>query len=96
MRDGGGTRVKILDALAMSKPIVSTTMGCEGIAVTPETDVLIADTPDAFVKQIARLHTDAGLRASLSRAARKLAIERYSWPVIGRELGGIYHRLTGT
>jgi glycosyltransferase involved in cell wall biosynthesis len=95
MRDGGGTRLKILDALAMSKPIVSTTMGCEGIDVTPEVDVLIADTPDAFVRQIERLHTDAALRQSLSQAARQLAVEQYSWPVIGRNLGAIYRRLTG-
>ena len=95
MRDGGGTRLKILDALAMSKPIVSTTMGCEGINVTPEVDVLIADTPDAFVRQIERLHTDVALRQSLSQAARQLAVEQYSWPVIGRNLGAIYRRLTG-
>jgi glycosyltransferase involved in cell wall biosynthesis len=94
MRDGGGTRVKILDALSMSKPIVSTTMGCEGIAVTPEKDVLIADSPDAFVRQIDRLRTDGVLRESLARAARQLAVDQYSWPVIGRKLGTIYERLT--
>jgi polysaccharide biosynthesis protein PslH len=94
MRDGGGTRVKILDALSMSKPIVSTTMGCEGIAVTPEMDVLIADSPDAFVRQIDRLRTDGVLRESLARAARQLAVDQYSWPVIGRKLGTIYERLT--
>ena len=55
MRDGGGTRLKILDALSMSKPIVSTTMGCEGIDITPGLDVLLADTPDEFVEQVARL-----------------------------------------
>jgi glycosyltransferase involved in cell wall biosynthesis len=96
MRDGGGTRVKILDALAMSKPIVSTTMGCEGIAVTPDVDVLIADSPEDFVRQIERLHSDASLRRDLSQAARKLAVDQYSWPVIGRNLGAIYRRLTGT
>lgn len=95
MRDGGGTRLKILDALAMSKPIVSTTMGCEGINVTPEVDVLIADTPAAFVRQIERLHADATLRHSLAQAARRLAVEQYSWPVIGRVLGTTYRRLTG-
>lgn len=93
MRDGGGTRVKILDALSMSKPIVSTTMGCEGIAVTPGHDVLIADTPDEFVEQVERLHASEELRASLGLAARSLAMEKYSWPVIGRKLGDIYDRL---
>jgi glycosyltransferase involved in cell wall biosynthesis len=94
MRDGGGTRVKILDALSMSKAIVSTTMGCEGIDVTPGVDVLIADDPEAFVVQIERLHRDAALRQSLSLAARRLAVERYSWPVIGQNLGAVYRRLT--
>jgi len=94
MRDGGGTRVKILDALSMSKAIVSTTIGCEGIDVTPGVDVLIADDPEAFVVQIERLHRDAVLRQSLSLAARRLAVERYSWPVIGQNLGAVYRRLT--
>jgi len=96
MRDGGGTRVKVLDALAMSKPIVSTTMGCEGIDVTPGVDVLIADTPDSFVQQIERLRSDAALRDTLSQAARRLAVEKYSWPVIGQNLGAIYRRLTSS
>ena len=96
MRDGGGTRVKILDALSMSKAIVSTTMGCEGIDVTPDLDVLLADTPEAFVRQISRLRSDARLRQTMSHAARKLAVEKYSWPVIGKNLGAVYRRLTGT
>lgn len=96
MRDGGGTRLKILDALSMSKPIVSTTMGCEGIDVTPDLDVLLADTPEAFVRQISRLRSDARLRQTMSHAARKLAVEKYSWPVIGKNLGAVYRRLTGT
>ena len=48
LRDGGGTRIKILDALAKGMPIVSTRIGCEGIDVVPDRDVLIADTPEAF------------------------------------------------
>jgi polysaccharide biosynthesis protein PslH len=93
MRDGGGTRVKILDALAMGKAIVATTMGCEGIHVTPEKNVLIANTPDEFVKQIRRLHDNPDLRRSLGQEARKLAVENYSWPVIGRNLSTVYQRI---
>ena len=55
MRDGGGTRLKILDAMSMGKAIVSTTKGCEGIDVTPENDVLIADSPSQFLLQISKL-----------------------------------------
>lgn len=93
MRDGGGTRVKILDALAMGKAIVSTSMGCEGIDVTPEKNVLIADSPQEFVRQIERLHNDPLLRHTLGQEARKFVVDHYSWPVIGKTLSDVYQRL---
>jgi glycosyltransferase involved in cell wall biosynthesis len=96
MRDGGGTRVKILDALAMGKAIVSTTMACEGIDVTPGKNVLFANSPREFVEQIQRLRNDATLRVNLGREARKFVVDHYSWPVIGRNLSAIYKRLTKT
>jgi glycosyltransferase involved in cell wall biosynthesis len=49
IRDGGGTRIKVLDALAQGKPLVATSIGCEGLEVVPDRDVLIGDTPEAFV-----------------------------------------------
>jgi len=79
IRDGGGTRVKILDNMAMAKPIVSTSIGIEGIEVVPERDVLIADRPEEFVEQISRLFLDDSLRSRLGSSARRLAEERYSW-----------------
>lgn len=94
MRDGGGTRVKILDALAMGKAIIATTMGCEGIDVTPDKNVLIANTPQEFLKQIQRLHGNAALRQNLGHEARRLAVDEYSWPVIGSNLSTVYQRLT--
>lgn len=94
MRDGGGTRLKILDALAMGKAIISTTMGCEGIDVTPDKNVLIADSPVEFVAQIKRLHDDPALRQNLGRAAREFVIEHYSWGKIGKDLSVVYRRLT--
>ena len=65
MRDGGGTRLKILDALAMGKPIVSTTLGCEGISVEPGKHVLLADTPSEFVMQTKALFDNDRLRAAI-------------------------------
>lgn len=82
IRDGGGTRLKILDNLAMGKPIVTTTIGIEGIAATPERDLLVADSPEDFAAQVARVFTDEALRGRLSEAARRLAEERYSWTSI--------------
>ena len=93
MRDGGGTRVKILDALAMGKAIVSTSMACEGIDVTAGKNVLFADSPSEFVTQIQRLRNDIELRQSLGREARRFVTDHYSWPVIGRNLSTVYQRL---
>jgi glycosyltransferase involved in cell wall biosynthesis len=90
MRDGGGTRLKILDTLSMRTALVSTTIGCEGIKVTPETNVLIADTPVEFVTQVKRVFQDPELRKRLGREGRKLVEEKYSWEVIGNTLRAVY------
>ena len=92
VRDGGGTRIKILDALAMGMPIVSTTIGAEGIDVTPEQDILIADTPQAYSRQVARVFRDPELRARLGANARRLAVERYSWDVLSDQLDAVYRQ----
>lgn len=69
-------------------------MGCEGIDVTPGVDVLLADTADEFVEQVARLRSDVGLHQRIAKAARELAIRRYSWDVIGNQLATVYRSLT--
>ncbi len=93
IRDGGGTRVKILDAMAMGMPIISTTIGCEGIDVAPGADLLIADTPDEFLKKIWELYENDTLRAALGTRARKRAEEIYSWDIIGEKLSACYSGL---
>ena len=90
MRDGGGTRLKILDAMSMGKAIVSTSKGCEGIEVSGEQDVLIGDTPGEFIKQIGRLLGNSGLRKEIGKSARILVEEKYSWQKIGKTLEKIY------
>jgi glycosyltransferase involved in cell wall biosynthesis len=86
MRDGGGTRLKILDALSMGKAIVATTMALEGIDVEPERDVLVADTPEEFVRQTVRAVNDTAVRERLGRNARSFAERHFAWPVIGRQM----------
>lgn len=86
MRDGGGTRLKILDALSMSMPIVATALALEGISLKPETDVLVADTPDAFVHQIVRVVSDPALERRLGQSGRAFVERHFSWTVIGAEL----------
>jgi glycosyltransferase involved in cell wall biosynthesis len=90
MLDGGGTRLKILDALAMGKSVVSTAVGCEGLDVRHEEHVLIADTPGAFADAIKRLLADQNLRRQLGVQGRALVERVYSWKVISHHLLDAY------
>jgi sugar transferase (PEP-CTERM/EpsH1 system associated) len=90
LRVGGGTRLKVLDAMAMGKAMVSTSIGCEGIDVTPGEHLLTADTPDAFARATLALLGDPARRRALGRAARALVERRYAWPVIRDQLLDAY------
>lgn len=83
IRMGGGTRVKILEAMALGTPVVSTSKGAEGLEVTNDAHLLIADTPQLFAQYVVRLLRDADLRSRLARRARELVASRYTWSVIG-------------
>ncbi|HEY1890286.1 MAG TPA: glycosyltransferase family 4 protein [Steroidobacteraceae bacterium] len=84
--DGGGTKLKILDALAMAKPIVAHPVACEGIGVRDGHDVLFARESDDFVRTIVTLLGNPQTRQQLSVNARLLAESSYSHRVIGRKL----------
>jgi glycosyltransferase involved in cell wall biosynthesis len=90
LQAGGGMRVKILDALAQGLPMVSTTVGCEGIKVTHEQDILIADTPQDFAAATVRLLTDAALNARLTAEGRRTAENYYDYRQACRPLDPIY------
>ena len=90
IRVGGGTRLKILDALAMGMPLVGTTFACSGISVQHEKHVLLADTSEAFAEQILRVLADPVLRANLAAQGRDLVYKDYSWPVVGKSLSQAY------
>jgi glycosyltransferase involved in cell wall biosynthesis len=85
LRAGGGTRLKIFEALAMGKAVVSTTVGAEGLAVTPGRDVAIADRPDEFAQTVIALLRDRVRRQALGRAGRLLVQRRYSWEQVSSE-----------
>jgi len=89
--DGGGTRLKILDAFAMGKPVVTTTIGCEGIHATPGDHLLVADTPQDFAAQTLLALRDESLRRRLGTRARTLAEQRYNWQIIGDQLLRAYN-----
>jgi glycosyltransferase involved in cell wall biosynthesis len=82
LRIGGGTRLKILEAMAFGRPVVSTTIGCEGIDVTPGEDILVADTPQDFAAACIDLLADEKQRQALGRAGRQLVERRYRWEAI--------------
>jgi len=86
LRVGGGTRLKIVEGMAMGRPIVSTTLGAEGIEAVHDRSILIADEPATFAGSVIRLLDDPVLAARLGRSARELAVERYSWPAAARRL----------
>jgi polysaccharide biosynthesis protein PslH len=82
LRIGGGTRLKIFEAMAMGKAVVSTTVGAEGLPVTSARDVVIADDPAQFADAVVSLMRDTQARQSIEAAARSLVVERYDWSAV--------------
>jgi polysaccharide biosynthesis protein PslH len=93
LRLGGGTRLKIVEAMAMGKAIVSTTLGAEGIEVVTGRDILVEDEPAAFADAVNRLLAEPDLAARIGRSARQLAVERYGWSEAARTLEGFYREV---
>lgn len=79
LRIGGGTRIKIMEAMAAGRVVVTTTVGCEGIAVQDRVHVRIADTPEQFAAACCEVVAGIQERESMARAARELVDSRYSW-----------------
>jgi len=82
LRIGGGTRLKIFEAMAMGKPVVSTTIGAEGLPVRAGIDVLIADSAAAFAGSVVRLFRSEGERTRVGEAGRRLVAEHYDWSAV--------------
>jgi glycosyltransferase involved in cell wall biosynthesis len=95
LRVGGGTRLKILDAWAMGKAVVSTSAGCEGLEARDGENILIRDDPEEFAAAIQQVLGDGELRARLGRNARRTAEDVYSWDVIGEAMIRDYRGLVG-
>ena len=86
LRIGGGTRLKIFEAMAMGKAVVSTAVGAEGLPVVHDRHLLIADDPQAFANATVRLLEDSSCRNRLGRAARDLVATRFDWAAVASEL----------
>jgi len=88
--EGGGTRLKILDAMAMGKPVVSTTIGCEGLRVTHGNNILVADAPHDFAAAVIELLENEECRRRVGGSGRALVDREYAWERIGRQLQHAY------
>lgn len=82
LRMGSGTRLKVLEAMAMGKAIVSTARGIEGLACTPGREALVEDTAEGFAAAVVSLMGDPSRRRELGQAARRLVVDKYDWRCI--------------
>ncbi|HXT31770.1 MAG TPA: glycosyltransferase family 4 protein [Vicinamibacterales bacterium] len=93
LRVGGGIRMKILEGLALGAPMVSTSVGAEGLGLSDGRELLLADEPQRFADAVVRLIGDRGLRQRLSQQARDAAVRRFSWEAVGATLTDLYQSL---
>jgi len=93
LRAGGGTRLKVLEALAAGLPVVSTRFGVAGLGLVPERHVLLGETPTELAAQAARIITDDGLAATLSSAGRAEVERRFDWRTVAAPLAAVHARL---
>ena len=91
---GGGTRLKIVESLCLGTPVVSTTIGAQGLDLRDREHLLLADQPADFARSIGDMLTDAPLRLRLAEAGRAQVLARYTWRQLGLELSGYYSSLT--
>ena len=92
LRGGGGTRVKILEAFSYGLPVVCTTIGVEGLDVTPGSDIIIADGAEAFANACLQIWKDDALRRQIAAAGRDLWRRRYSSGALVAALNAVYRK----
>ncbi|MBO7392970.1 MAG: glycosyltransferase, partial [Abditibacteriota bacterium] len=95
LREGGGSRLKILEAMAAGVPVVSTSVGAEGIEVTRGKNILIADTPKDFAEAVISLTNNDTLADNLAKAAKEFVSTNYSRKRLGDGFAGIIKSVTG-
>jgi polysaccharide biosynthesis protein PslH len=93
LRFGSGTRIKILEACAAGKPIVSTNIGAEGLGLEAGKEIIMADDPDEFAKSVTILLRDADYRSAVAKSARAKVVERYSHRALTKSLGMVFSDL---
>jgi glycosyltransferase involved in cell wall biosynthesis len=91
-RLGRAPRLKILEAWAMGRPVVSTTLGAEGLDGVPDQHLLIADDPAEFARAVLKVLSEPKLADEIGGAGRALAVERYSWRSAARSLEAFFRQ----
>ncbi len=94
LQSGGGTRLKILEAMALGAPVVSTHKGAEGINVHDGQDIVLADTPEQIATAVQKLFDDPQYRAQIARGGRALVEQTYDWGIIAHQLFDLIHDIT--
>ena len=89
LRIGGGTRIKIFEAMAMGIPVVSTRLGAAGLPVTDEENIVLADAPDDFAEAVIRMLRDESSRRRVARNARRLVESDYTWGHVAERVSAI-------
>jgi sugar transferase (PEP-CTERM/EpsH1 system associated) len=92
IRIGGGTRLKIYEAMAMEKPIISTTIGAEGLPVENGVELLLADTPESFARECVRVLKDESYARSIGQRAAQRVRESFGWDKVAAEFAEICER----
>lgn len=96
LRIGSGTRIKILEAAAMARPVVSTTLGAEGLAFVDGEEIVLADGPERFARAVLGLLADHRRRREVGSAARKRVEESYSLPVLRIQIRRVLRQVRGS
>jgi glycosyltransferase involved in cell wall biosynthesis len=95
LRAGSGTRLKILESMALGRPVVTTTIGCEGLDVENNTHLFITDDPGEYAGRINDLLEDPALYQRMAQNARQRVVEVYDWDVVAKDLLALYDRIGG-
>jgi polysaccharide biosynthesis protein PslH len=90
LRIGGGTRLKIVESLAMGTPVISTSIGAQGLDLRHERDILLADSPSLFVQMTVRALREPAVRERLEQHGLQTVRSRLSWPRLGKQLSDLY------
>jgi len=93
LRAGSGTRLKILEAMALGRPVVSTSIGCEGLDITNGKELMVADTPELFAKKTIELLTDLTLRKQITDQAREFVVKNHEWNMVAQKLIDVYEQV---